>query len=311
MSYSSPTGSKLDPIHDATLASDIETVKRLLDEQPDEYTPDTVPQSSKRRRPLLALAAQHERSLKLGAMLIERGACVSVTDSHDFTPLHIAAQQGNLAFTTLLLQHDASVDACGTAGVTALHLAAERGHDAVIRVLLEHGADPAARDVGNHTALHKACLGQEATAETIITLMQTNKVNIDARCNPAERSALGLSVRHNRKLSELLLQLGAQTRNPAVIITFTGERTAPPSCLDLALIDPPLSLHLVSLLIDAAANNNEGEEPLHSLTATKSWSVLSALHMRGIYSPQCRDDAVECTQMLLEFGVWTLGGHIK
>ncbi len=44
------------------------------------------------------------------------------------TPLHVAAEKGNLAALKVLLQADVKEDARNELEKTAMHLAAERGH---------------------------------------------------------------------------------------------------------------------------------------------------------------------------------------
>ncbi len=61
-------------------------------------------------------------------------------DKNEKTPLHIAANRGDVEITHLLLKNDAQVNAIDDLGETPLHVAAWNEHIEIARLLLVHGA---------------------------------------------------------------------------------------------------------------------------------------------------------------------------
>ncbi|KPJ75914.1 MAG: hypothetical protein AMS14_02830, partial [Planctomycetes bacterium DG_20] len=72
---------------------------------------------------------------------IREGADPKAPGAYGRTPLHVAADEGNLPLLELLIAKKANVLAADNGGRTPLHLAADKGHDAVIKYLLAHRAD--------------------------------------------------------------------------------------------------------------------------------------------------------------------------
>lgn len=86
------------------------------------------------------------------------------------TPLHVAADKGQLAVARLLIARGAAINALTDSGnITPLHDAAFSGHIEMVRFLLEQGADATARDT-EFTATPLAWArfnGQETVAEML------------------------------------------------------------------------------------------------------------------------------------------------
>ncbi|MBI2570777.1 MAG: ankyrin repeat domain-containing protein [Candidatus Schekmanbacteria bacterium] len=72
------------------------------------------------------------------------------------TPLHFAADQGQIHVTRLLLAHGADVEASSSRKERPLHLAASRGYEPMVRLLLDHGATVNPRSEGGWTPLRTA-----------------------------------------------------------------------------------------------------------------------------------------------------------
>jgi ankyrin repeat protein len=83
----------------------------------------------------LHAAVAGDAPLELVRALLARGADVNATQRGGFTPLHGAAQNGNLALVRLLLEAGADPAARSQGGKTARDFAAEAGHDGVVQAL--------------------------------------------------------------------------------------------------------------------------------------------------------------------------------
>jgi ankyrin repeat protein len=68
-------------------------------------------------------------------MLIEAGADVNVVQSSRTTPLHAAAQNGNIELLITLLERGARVDIKNDTGKTAADLASEKGYYEIAEIL--------------------------------------------------------------------------------------------------------------------------------------------------------------------------------
>lgn len=102
--------------------------------------------------PLLTLA------LPQGITLAEPAGTGMVDAQAPLTPLHLAAQAGNLSEAKRLIETGEQVDARDSRGMTPLHYAASGGHIGLASLLLDRGADPNARAQIDMTPLHLAAM---------------------------------------------------------------------------------------------------------------------------------------------------------
>lgn len=88
-------------------------------------------------RPVHTIAAQRDPQLALTLMtdLLTYGADVNVSQHGGWTPLHQAADHGNLELVQLLLAHGANPAAQSEAGQTAIEMAAAKEFNAVVDLL--------------------------------------------------------------------------------------------------------------------------------------------------------------------------------
>ncbi|BCK87863.1 hypothetical protein MIZ01_1660 [Sideroxyarcus emersonii] len=84
------------------------------------------------------------------------GVDLEVRDDRNWTPLMVAAFNGNLAFAELLIKCGARVSTQDKNGYTPLHWAAYNGHTEVLKMLIEKGAEPDAPSQFGWTALMQA-----------------------------------------------------------------------------------------------------------------------------------------------------------
>ena len=101
--------------------------------------------------------AAQDGDLPMVQCLLQVGAGVDVRqDADDATALHLASYFGHDWIVGLLLVNGANVRAATDDGRTPLHLAAEKDHDAVVELLLAAGADPNVQDGNGNTPLYLA-----------------------------------------------------------------------------------------------------------------------------------------------------------
>ena len=97
-----------------------------------------------------AKASAYQRTLKL---LIAVGADVNATDDSKETPLHLAAEVGQVAVVNALIAAEADVNATNNYRETPLHLAAKWGRLEVMRALIAEGAKLDAKNNYEETPL--------------------------------------------------------------------------------------------------------------------------------------------------------------
>jgi ankyrin repeat protein len=127
----------------------IETIQALLDKGADPEIPNGLGQ-----RPLhLALLGSQNEISKL---LIERGVNLRVT-ALGVTPLELAVATGRKEICELLISRDKTlVSLAGDDGDTPLHAAAELGDVELTQLLLKHGADSWAKNKKGRSAIDVA-----------------------------------------------------------------------------------------------------------------------------------------------------------
>ncbi|KAI9924282.1 hypothetical protein MW887_007232 [Aspergillus wentii] len=91
--------------------------------------------------------------------ILDAGADVCATDTHNWTPLHWACSRNHLLVADLLVQKGANVNLPDIQGWTPLFWAAFIGNVDLVRLLLSNGADHQFRSTLEWTALHWAISG--------------------------------------------------------------------------------------------------------------------------------------------------------
>jgi hypothetical protein len=87
---------------------------------------------------------------------ISCGVDLEVRDDRNWTPLMVAAFNGNFEFSKLLIQCGSHISAKDTNGYSALHWAAYNGHVEIIKLLIEKETDPNQKSQYGWTALMQA-----------------------------------------------------------------------------------------------------------------------------------------------------------
>ena len=102
------------------------------------------------------MVAAFNGNLPFAQLLIQCGARVTTRDKNGYTPLHWAAYNGHVDVVKLLIEKGAEPNNPSQFGWTALMQAATRGHLLACAYLIFHGADVNSAATDGWTSLHKA-----------------------------------------------------------------------------------------------------------------------------------------------------------
>ena len=89
-------------------------------------------------------------------IFLSSGFDLEVRDERNWTPLMVAAFNGNEEFSKVLIKCGSRISAQDKNGYTALHWAAYNGHDKIIKLLIEKDAEPNLQSQYGWTALMQA-----------------------------------------------------------------------------------------------------------------------------------------------------------
>ncbi|MFO0073955.1 MAG: ankyrin repeat domain-containing protein, partial [Gemmatimonas sp.] len=141
--------------------------------------------------------------------LLKQGVDVNAAQPDGMSPLHWAAQRGDLSSAQVLVYAGARVDALTRNGnYTPLHIAAREGRAAVVKLLLASGADPlAVTSTGGATALHFAA--GHGDADSVRALLD-RKVPVDVRETAWGQTPLMWAAAYGRVSAiDVLIKAGA------------------------------------------------------------------------------------------------------
>jgi ankyrin repeat protein len=88
--------------------------------------------------------------------LLESSMRAGTLTCDNVTPLHLAAHEGRLEVVMLLVDHEVNLDVRDFSGWTPLFNATSHGHLAVVEYLIRHGANPHGFDSDGRCILHLA-----------------------------------------------------------------------------------------------------------------------------------------------------------
>ena len=92
----------------------------------------------------------------MAAALLNAGGDPNATNRHGQTPLHFAAQIGDVRAVGGMLNRNGDPNLADGKGLTALHYAAVGGHSRIMEHLIRRGADPSLEDNDGNTAAELA-----------------------------------------------------------------------------------------------------------------------------------------------------------
>jgi hypothetical protein len=169
-------------------------------------------------------AIKDNDSAKVRELIKNNPDLVFSKDEDGFTPLHLAAANGNKDLVRFLLTTTkAEVNARDNAGSTPMHQAATaKGHSDIVELLLMHGAEVNAQDKQGLTPLHYATLVNNPDA--VKTLLD-HAANANARDNHVGDTPLIMAVAKGYEVVKLLLENGANVyRYPLVLSLLSRQR---------------------------------------------------------------------------------------
>ncbi|MBN2081598.1 ankyrin repeat domain-containing protein [bacterium] len=182
------------PIHEAAHVGDLEQLERLL-----AADPALIDMTDEHQATALHYAADLGAGEAI-ALLIEHGANLKALDADGDTPLHWAAMAGQTAAVQALVAAGAQVDPHNHQGQTPLHYAAIGGHPRVAKMLLNLGAAINAPNAEGQTPLHEAAL--HANSEVLVLLAE-NGADLELQ-DSYGRTALVLMTRESGDVATAL-----------------------------------------------------------------------------------------------------------
>ncbi|XP_068687483.1 ankyrin repeat domain-containing protein 54-like isoform X2 [Montipora foliosa] len=103
-----------------------------------------------KRTPLHFVVCEKNGDEELMQMLLKRGARTNLGDAFCFTPLHLAAERGNLQAVKTLVKHGAEIMMKNKSDETPLAMARKKKHNSVVTFLIQEITGKVSLDVDNN-----------------------------------------------------------------------------------------------------------------------------------------------------------------
>jgi ankyrin repeat protein len=161
-----------------------------------------------------------EETVTLARRLLDAGADIASRDQIRRTPLHLAADWGNVPLARLLVGRGADVNALDHEDSTPLHEAYD--HPAVAQFLLKHGVKPDRQTKSLRlTALHQAVQGKQ---REVIQLIARYGGKLDLRDKEGQSPLALAASEADVETYELLLRLGAKDSKGSISREMAAKR---------------------------------------------------------------------------------------
>ncbi|KAL8766351.1 MAG: hypothetical protein Q9209_006878 [Squamulea sp. 1 TL-2023] len=146
-------------------------------------------------------------STEILALLIRKGASLTVFNEDGQTPIHLAAQMGVADAVRLFLNHGVAPSLRSQDGYTPLHWATFKGSIETVDLLVDHGADLTAQNDAGATVLH-TCLHYKSH-DDVVSFIVRKGVPVDAT-DAQGRGALHEAARRGyTSIVRILVEHGA------------------------------------------------------------------------------------------------------
>lgn len=139
-------------LHKAVLSEDVETVKRLLKENP-----QLAKLKDQNGFTLLHYSA-YKGNTEITEILLNTGADIKVLDMHSTSPIHFAALSGNPELVRLLIKRGANPSSIDKADNSPLHYAAFSKNRETLILLLKYNKNVNLQDTTRDAPLHNAAM---------------------------------------------------------------------------------------------------------------------------------------------------------
>ncbi|XP_071115943.1 ankyrin-1-like [Haliotis cracherodii] len=161
----------------------------------------------RRWTPMMVAARRGNR--KVVALLLAKGADVSLVDAYNDNILHLACMGGHVKMVKFVLSLNVvDIDCRGFDSQTPVMGAARQGHGEVVELLVNEGADVSLVDDLGDNILHHACAG--GNMKTVKLVLSLNVVDVDARNKVGQTAVYWARRRGHQRVVKLLESRGAQ-----------------------------------------------------------------------------------------------------
>lgn len=201
-------------------------------------------------------------------LLLKTSLDVNQAADNGFTPLIIAAQEGNDRVVALLLKNGARLDAAANDGATALMMSAQTAHATVTPLLLDAGADLEARNKHGATALFLSVFGRSTPALKLLIDAGADVNTVSANRETPIFMAVTCRV---LPAAKLLIEAGAEVN----AVSASGQTP-----LSMAAADGQSAM--VDLLVGAGAGDRAGRSPILSAAFSGHLAVVESLIAAGV-----------------------------
>lgn len=197
--------SNAEEIHELADFGKIESVKKLI-----EKNPDLINKRDNEGMTLLHRASIRQlkkNNSDLLEYLIQKGAKVDARDKARLTPLHYASYNGLAREVRIIIQNGADIHSEDPIGLTPIHFAMNIYDTGVMEELISHGADVNKKTKDGFTPLHYAAkFDSHLAAKRLISA----GVDVNARENSG-KTPLHIACLSDRKnMVDLLVKNGAK-----------------------------------------------------------------------------------------------------
>ena len=265
-------------INDAIQNGDLNAVKSIISSDRNKINSRGVYGNS----PLHDAAERGE--LDIVKYLVSQGANVNAKNNCGEIPLHSAAESNYIEMAKYLVSKGAYINTRNKYGTTPLHGAA--GHLDIVKYLVSQGADINTRDSDDETPLHDAA--KNGNLETIKYFVSQG-ADVNARDRKGKTPLYQiLASRADIEMVKYLVSQGAD-----VNIEDNGGNTPLHTAVSgagISGVDIEVVKYLISQEADVNARDNYGETPLHNAASRGDIDIVKYLVSQGA-DVNARDNA--------------------